>query len=1028
MSSVEVSALDAVAAGPPAPLPPIFSGWFAARGWSPRPHQLRLVANAAAGHSTLLIAPTGAGKTLAGFLPSLIALAERHRRAHRPGVHTLYVSPLKALAVDIARNLEAPVAEMGLAVRLETRTGDTPQHKRRRQAADPPDILLTTPEQVALLISSREADALFAGLRFVIFDELHSLVTSKRGDLLALGLARLQRLAPRLQAIGLSATVADPDALRAWLVPQGPAETGENAVEAGGRHGNRTAAAGSVAEAVTHELARAPTTAGGSARTETAERRSQETGSADNGREQALSPLEGESWRGGYDTPGFPDAHATPEASPTPLPTLPLKGGGSGTAGARKRASLAPRRSQNETVTADDGHDPTLSPLEGESWRGGYDTPPAIALAAPPRLPPRSGGEGSGDRPLQFPDAGIIPDRHLADLVVVKGGAKPEISILDSDERIPWSGHTARYAYPEILAAIGASRMALVFVNTRSQAEMIFQELWRINDAGLPIALHHGSLDAGQRRRVEAAMAAGQLRAVVCTSTLDLGIDWGDVDLVINVGAPKGASRLAQRIGRANHRLDEPSRAILVPANRFEVMECRAALDANYLGAQDTPPVRPGALDVLAQHVLGMACAAPFDALALYEEIVSAAPYRWLDWETFERVIDFVATGGYALRSYERYAKIRRGPDGLWRIAHPRVAQQYRLNVGTIIEAPMLNVRLTRMSRNAVALRGGKVLGRIEEGFIEALAPGDTFLFAGQILRFEGIRDNEAIATRTRDETPKIPIYAGGKFPITTFLAGEVRAMLADPTRWKALPNPVADWLRLQDEKSLIPRPDQLLVETFPRGARFYLAAYPFEGRLAHQTLGMLLTRRLERAGLRPTGFVATDYSICVWGLRDLGAAFARREPSVDELFEEDMLGDDLEAWMADSYLLKRTFRAAALISGLIEKRHPGEEKSGRQVTVSSDLIYDVLRQHEPDHILLRATWADAATGLLDVARLGEMLSRVRGRIIHKRLDRVSPLAVPIMLEIGKEAVDGEAREDILRDASGDDLIREAMG
>ncbi len=423
--------------------------------------------------------------------------------------------------------------------------------------------------------------------------------------------------------------------------------------------------------------------------------------------------------------------------------------------------------------------------------------------------------------------------------------------------------------------------MALVFVNTRSQAELIFQELWRINSEGHAIALHHGSLDATQRRKVEAAMAAGRLRAVVCTSTLDLGIDWGDVDLVVHVGAPKGASRLAQRIGRANHRMDEPSNALLVPANRFEVMECRAALDANYLGAQDTPPIRPGGLDVLAQHVLGMACSAPFSADALYGEVTSAFPYRALARATFDRVVAFVATGGYALKTYERFAKIREGKDGLWRITHPRVAQQYRLNVGTIVETALLNVRVSRNRGAGFAGRGGRVLGKIEEYFIETLSPGDTFLFAGLILRFEGIHENEVVATRTADDTPKIPVYSGGKFPLSTFLAAGVRAILADPEKWTALPDQVADWLRIQRDRSVLPRTDQLLVETFPRGNRFYMVAYPFEGRLAHQTLGMLLTRRLDRAKLRPTGFVATDYSIAVWGLADLGRAFSRREPSL---------------------------------------------------------------------------------------------------------------------------------------------------
>src|SRR4029078_4483960 len=323
-------------------------------------------------------------------------------------------------------------------------------------------------------------------------------------------------------------------------------------------------------------------------------------------------------------------------------------------------------------------------------------------------------------------------------------------------------------------------------------------------------------------------MGAARVRAVVCTSTLDLGIDWGDVDLVVNIGAPKGASRLAQRIGRANHRLDEPSKAVLLHPNRFEVMECRAALDANYLGAQDTPPIRPGALDVLAQHVLGMACSAPFDDNVLFAETVSAYPYRHLDRPTFDRVIDFVATGGYALKSYDRFAKIRKGADGLGGLTQPRIAQQSRLNVGTIIETPLLNVRVFRNRGQGFTGRGGRVLGRIEEYFIETLSPGDTFLFAGSVLRFEGIHENEAIATRTADDTPKIPIYAGGKFPLSTYLAEGVRAMLADEKSWKRLPAQVADWLRIQKLRSILPKRDQLLVETFPRGARFYMVAYPF--------------------------------------------------------------------------------------------------------------------------------------------------------------------------------------------------------
>ncbi len=850
------------------PLPPVFAEWFAARGWTPRRHQLDLLDARARGASALLIAPTGAGKTLAGFLPSLIDIAglgrpitqmpveqplrtliasgdtqatlAALREARRPGsrLHTLYISPLKALAVDIARNLETPIAEMGLDIRVETRTGDTGTGKRQRQKIDPPDILLTTPEQVALLIAGNRADELFAGLKTVILDELHALVTSKRGDLLALGLARLRSFAPDLRTVGLSATVADPDALRRYLVPQ------------------------------------------------------------------------------------------------------------------------------------------------------------------------------------------VCDTEQLADLVTTDASVTPKVTILASDERVPWSGHSARYAMGDIRDLIARHNLTLIFVNTRSQAEMVFQELWALNDDALPIALHHGSLEVGQRRKVEAAMAAGTLRAVVCTSTLDLGIDWGDVDLVVNVGAPKGASRLAQRIGRANHRLDEPSRAVLVPANRFEVMECRAAIAALAEGAQDTPPPRRGGLDVLAQHVLGSAVAQAFDAEELFCEVTSAAPYAHLDRAGFDRVVDFVATGGYALRAYDRHARIRQRNDGRWRIANRTVAQTYRMNIGTIVEEPMLRVRLVKAGTRTP--RGGRVLGEIEEWFVINLAPGDSFVFAGQVLSLVAIRETEVFVSRSASPEPKIPSYMGGKFPLSTYLADRVRALVADPSSWPVMGDQVTEWLRLQALRSVNPRRDQLLVETFPRGSRNYLVCYPFDGRLCHQTLGMLLTRRLERAGARPMGFVASEYALAVWGLGDLSRLIGGGRIALAELFDEDMLGDDLEAWLDESALFKRTFRTCATIAGLIARRHPGKEKTGRQMTVSTDLVYDVLRQHEPDHVLMQATREDAASGLLDVARLGAMLSRVRGRIVHKALDRVSPLAVPVLLEIGREPVYGEANEELLAEAAGD-LIREAM-
>jgi ATP-dependent helicase Lhr and Lhr-like helicase len=825
-------------------LPQRFADWFAAKGWTPRSHQLALTEKGRERRAALLIAPTGAGKTLAGFLPSLIDLVENKR--NEGGLHTLYVSPLKALAVDIARNLERPVSEMKLPIRIETRTGDTPQSRRDRQKRNPPDILLTTPEQIALLLASGEAEAMFGALRFVIFDELHALAPNKRGDLLALGYARLKALAPALTAFGLSATVKRPEDLQRWLGQSAP--------------------------------------------------------------------------------------------------------------------PLADRR--RELLLAD------------------------LVLAEPSIAKP------------------------------------PLIAMLDSRERLPWAGHSAKHAIDEIYEAIKAHKLTLVFVNTRMQAELCFQLLWSVNEEGLRIALHHGSLDVSQRRRVEAAMASGGLDAIVCTSTLDLGIDWGDVDLVVNVGAPKGASRLLQRVGRANHRLDEPSKAILVPSNRFEVLECRAAIDAASAGEQDAEVSRTGALDVLAQHLLGMAVAGPFDGDAQFAETISAAPYADLAREDFDRVLAFVATGGYALKSYERFAKIRQDNSGRWRAANPRIAQQYRMNIGTIVADTMLKVKLGRMRAGGAAF--GKTIGEIEEYFAETMVAGDTFVFAGEVLRFEGIVEDSVMASKAAGSDPKIPSYAGGKFPLSTHLAARVRAMLANSAIWAGLPGQVGEWLRMQEIKSVLPKADEMLVETFPRGDRFYLTAYPFEGRLAHQTLGMLLTRRLERARLKPQGFVANDYSISVWGLGDISARAAREPAFIGALFDEDMLGDDLESWLNESALMKRTFRYCAVIAGLIERRFPGQEKRARQVTMSTDLVYDVLRRHEPDHILLKAARADAATGLLDIRRLAEMLSRVRGRIIHKPLERPSPLSVPVLLEIGREPVYGEAADAVLEEAA-EVLIDEVM-
>ena len=662
-------------------LPSQFQDWFASRGWHIHPHQQDMLDRSDA-PALLLIAPTGGGKTLSGFLPTLAELADGQHQ----GLHTLYVSPLKALAADIKRNLRTPVEDMDLPIRIEDRTGDTSYTQKRRQRADPPHILLTTPESLALLTSYEDAPRIFAGLQRVIVDEIHALAESKRGDQLMLAMGRLQTLAPNLRRVGLSATVEDP-------------------------------------QAIAHQLA----------------------------------------------------------CHPDPC----------------------------EILHADPGPD-------------------------------------------------------------------PDIAMLLTDDAPPWSGNGAAYAIPAVLEQVRKHNTTLIFHNTRAQAEIFFHNLWLANTDDLPVGIHHGALSRDQREKVEAAMVAGSLRAIVCTGSLDLGIDWGDVDLVIQIGAPKNVKRLVQRIGRANHRYNAPSKALLVPANRFEVVECVAALDAVKAHDLDGDPRGPGPRDVLCQHILITACAGPFDADDLYAEVRTVGAYSNLERPAFDDCLTFCATGGYALRAYDKWKRLILR-DGKWHLRDPRATRNIRMNLGTIQDTDTLKVRY----------KGSfKSIGEIEEGFAATLTPGDTFLIGGKVVRYEGLREMSVEVSRNASKKPKVATFMGTKFATSTQLQHRILRML-DSGQWAALPDHTRDWLELQKLHSNLPQPDRILVESFPHDGRPHTVFYGFAGRNAQQTLGLLLTQRMEKSGLDPLGFVATDYATMIWSL----------EPVADPapLFDASNLRDVLE-------------------------------------------------------------------------------------------------------------------------------------
>lgn len=812
-------------------IPTEIADWFAGRGWRVRRHQAEMLAASDAGKHALLVADTGAGKTLAGFLPTLADFAPSRLNGAAPldGLHTLYVSPLKALAHDVQRNLLTPVEEIGLPIRIETRSGDTPTERKKRQRARPPHVLLTTPESLSLLLSYPDSLEMFRGLKRVLVDEVHAFATGKRGDLLALSLARLQAIAPDMRRAALSATVADPEAFRNWLAPQN-GKVGENV--------------------------------------------------------------------------------------------------------------------------------DSVELVQGET------------------------------------------------------GAAPQVEILlPFEERVPWGGHAGRWAIPQIYDEIRRNKTTLVFTNTRFLAEYVFQMLWDVNEDKLPIGIHHGSLAKEARRKIEGAMARGELRALVCTASLDLGVDWGDVDCVVQMGAPKGSSRLLQRIGRSNHRLDMPSRALLVPGNRFEFLEAMAARDAVEQGQRDGETFRPGGLDVLAQHVMACACAGPFDERELLAEIRSSLTYAWVEDADWQRVLGFVENGGYALRAYDKFKRITRDKNGVWRLTHPEYAHRHRMNAGIIVDSEMLTVRF----------RNGRSLGKVEERFAASLSPGDTFIFAGMSLEVETIKDMDLVV-RAATKGATIPSYAGQRMPLTTHLSARVRGLLVDRAGWARFPDDVREWLEVQDWRSRLPGPGVLLVESFPHHRMHYSVYYTFEGWNANQSLGMLITRRMEERGLQPGGFVANDYSLAVWGLKPV------RDPA--PLLSSDILAHEFIEWVTDSHLLRRAFREVAVISGLVERQHPGHgrfgRKSGKQVTFSTDLIYDVLRKYEPDHVLLEAAWADARARMTDVGRLADLLERAVDELVHVELDRVSPLAVPVMTMIGREAVpQGAVDEELLLEAES--LASDAM-
>ena len=789
--------------------------WLKKKGWFLYDHQVEVFNLISQGYDVILHAPTGGGKTIGGFMPSIYDFINNKYESNV--FHTLYISPLKALTVDVQRNLLNPINDLNLNIKVETRTSDTSAYNKSKQVKKPPNFLMTTPESFALLMARTDITELFKNLKFVIIDELHTFFDSKRGHLLSLNLARLRSIKP-FQTIGLSATLKDTDLAKKYL-------------------------------------------------------------------------------------------------------------------------------SNNEDTK----------------------------------------------------------------LVSTYSKVSPKITILKSDNRIPWSGHSPRYALSDIYLEVIKFKSSILFVNTRAQAEILFESLWAINNKNKKIAIHHGSLEKNLRKKVEREIVEGHIECVVATSSLDLGLDWGNIDLVMQIGAPKGVARLIQRIGRANHTINTPSRAILVPTNCFEFVECIAAKECIKLNLLEDEQYSEGSLDVLAQHIVGVAISKKFKKEELYEQVKKAWPYRNLNEEDFEKTLSFVENGGYSLQGYEEYSRLKRDGE-YFKIKDKSLITKYRMNVGAIVEAEMLRLRVSN-----------RYLGNIEEWFINGLSAGDTFIFAGKRLMFEKVVGNIAYAKITALDHQKIPSFKGGNLPLSTHLSKSVRKIFSKQLDGIDLPDSLKKWSKLQSKFSSFPNENELLVETFKRKTgkqeKYYMALHPFEGRNTHQTLGFLILRRIKKLGIQPFGFVANDYSILF--------SFSQEIEDIGFLFSQDILIEDLYEWLEETPLIKRLFREIAIISGLIYKNLPGNQKTGKQVTFNTDLIYEVLRKHDPHHILLKITTENAKKDLIDLDRLSNFLFRIKNKIKINRLKRASALAFSLLFEYHKETPDKNELDNFYLEKLEKELLEE---
>jgi ATP-dependent Lhr-like helicase len=797
--------------------------WFQQQSWKPFPFQLEAWQHCLEGKSGLINAPTGSGKTYSLLMPILLEFIRDNPNnfgKENNGLQAIWITPIRALTQEIKNSAERAANELGLNWNIAIRTGDTKSSERQKQKRKAPELLITTPESLHLLLASKGYPKYFKSLQTIVIDEWHELVGSKRGVQVELALSRLKGLLPRLKVWGISATIGNMD--------------------------------------------------------------------------EALQVLLGSNYEQG----------------------------------------------EYKVVRAD-----VKKYIEVQS---------------------------------------VLPD---------------EI------ERFPWAGHLGLKMLEKVIPIIYDSQSTLIFTNTRAQCEIWYQNLLELApDLAGAIAMHHSSISRELRSWVENALHEGILKAVVCTSSLDLGVDFRPVETIVQIGSPKGVARFMQRAGRSGHQPGAVSKIFFVPTHSLELLEAAALRHAIQEGVLEARIPYLRSFDVLIQYLVTLAVSEGFQPAEIYKEIKETFSYNSVSEEEWAWMLDFITTGGNTLHAYEEYKKVEI-EDGLYKVNSRRIATQHRLSMGTIVSDADLMVKYV----------SGKRIGTIEERFISQLKPGDAFWFAGRSLELVRIKDMTVQVRKTKQKTNRIPAWLGGRLPFSSQLSSYLRLKM-DQVRRGELNEPelqaLIPLLDLQNERSLVPGEDEFLIEYFKSREGYHLLFYPFEGRFVHEGLGALVAYRI--AQLSPISFsiAMNDYGFELLSDTEIPIAQALE----NDLFSTRNLSEDIQASINSVEMAKRQFRDIASIAGLVFKGYPGKQKKDRHLQSSSQLFFEVFYDYEPDNLLLLQAYDEVMNFQLEEARMRRALKRIgQQKVTLLHPGSATPFAFPIMVDRLREKLSSEKLEDRIR-------------